>query len=683
MLTFVYISKFFKMKKGLILFSLLTTALATRAQSYLGYYHDNYAGVQSVLFNPGSIVDSNFTADINLFSASITGTNDYYGIKATDLLNGNYNIETQAKLFPSNANNFILNADVMGPSFMFNIKPKHSLALFTRARAFVNIHDINGELFNQLSDDFNSSDDFNLNAGRFNMTANSWGELGLTYATVLLNKGNHFLKGGLTLKYLQGIANTYTKGDNITVNYNNNGTPITSTIATTGTLTYGGSQDFANSDDFEFDSNSNGIGGDLGFVYEYRPDFNNVTENEYKFRLGLSVTDIGSINYKGATQKKYDLNQTVTEAQYEDANSIGEFLDANYTVLESSSVSKAVLPTALHANVDWNFFRKFYLNLNGDINMNNSSSLNTSAIANTVSLTPRYETKWFSAYLPLNYMDYRGFQAGVGFRAGPLFVGSGSVITNLISDESKGFDVHVGLKIPIYKSKGSVKEKPAPVPVHVAAPSAKVVEKDSDNDGILDRNDQCPTVAGPTENNGCPYKDSDNDKVLDKDDKCPTVPGPIENMGCPWPDSDSDGILDKDDKCPNKKGTARNNGCPEISEAVIKKLNDYAKTILFDVNKSTFQERTFPVLQAMTGILKEYPSSKFSIEGHTDSDGATIANQTLSESRAAAVMGYLVENGIDASRLSSKGFGESKPIATNATKVGKALNRRVEVKLVK
>lgn len=673
------------MKKGLILFSFLAITLGSRAQSYLGYYHDNYAGVQSVLFNPAFIVDSNFSADINLFSASVTGTNDYYGVKATDLLNGDYNIETQAKLFQTDANNFILNADVMGPSFMFNIKPKHSLALFTRARAFVNIHDINGKFFNQLSDDFNSSDDFSLNAGRFNMTANSWGELGLSYATILLNKGNHFLKGGLTIKYLQGVANTYTSGDNVAVDYNKGVTPLTTSIATTGTLTYGGSQDFANSDDFEFDSNSNGIGGDLGFVYEYRPDFNNVTENEYKFRLGLSVTDIGSINYKGATQKKYDLNQTVTEAQYEEANSIGEFLDANYIILENSSVSKAVLPTALHANVDWNFFRKFYLNLNGDINMNNSSSLNTSAIANTVSLTPRYETKWFSAYLPLNYMDYRGFQAGVGFRVGPLFVGSGSAITNLISDESKGFDVHVGLKIPIYKSKGSVKEKPAPVPAIVAtAPApAKVVEKDSDNDGVLDREDQCVTVAGPKDNYGCPYKDLDNDKVLDKDDKCPTVAGPTENSGCPWPDSDNDGILDKDDQCPTAKGPKRNNGCPELSEAVIKKLNDYAKTILFDVNKATFQERTYPVLQAMTAILKEYPASKFSIEGHTDSDGATNVNQTLSESRAAAVMGYLVENGIAASRLSSKGFGESKPLATNATKVGKALNRRVEVKLVK
>ncbi|MES2811449.1 MAG: DUF5723 family protein [Bacteroidota bacterium] len=669
------------MKKILVLFSILIVSISSKAQSYLGYYHDNYAGVQSVLFNPASIADSNFRTDINLFSASITGTNDYYGVNVFDLFKSGYNLETDAKLFQSGSNNFVLNADIMGPSFMFNIKPKHSMALFTRARAVVNIHDVNGEVFNQLTDDFSATEDFNLAAGNFNMTGNSWGELGLSYAGVFLDKGQHFLKGGLTLKYLKGIANTYTQGGNVTVNYDYNAIlPASSTIATTGTVVYGGNSDFSESfNELDFDSKSSGIGGDLGFVYEYRPEFKNYTQNKYKLRLGLSVTDIGSIKYDESIQKTYDLNQTVTQAQYENANSLGEFLDNNYTITETKDSKKVVLPTALHANLDWNFYRKFYVNVNGDVNMTDKTALNSSAIANTVSVTPRYESKWFSFYVPLNYMDYRGFQAGAGFRAGPLFVGSGSIITNLISDESKGLDVHLGLKIPIYKGTKKAVEPKTPV----APIPAKVVEKDTDGDGILDRVDLCPTDAGPEDNKGCPYKDADNDRILDKDDKCPTVAGPKENDGCPWPDTDGDGILDKDDKCPESKGTLKNSGCPEVTEAVIKKLNDYAKTILFDSGKSSFQERTYPVLQAMLAILKEYPTSKFAIEGHTDSDGAAQANLILSENRAAAVMGYLVENGIDASRLTSKGFGETKPIATNNTKTGKALNRRVEVKLFK
>ncbi|TBX71095.1 OmpA family protein [Flavobacterium silvisoli] len=204
---------------------------------------------------------------------------------------------------------------------------------------------------------------------------------------------------------------------------------------------------------------------------------------------------------------------------------------------------------------------------------------------------------------------------------------------------------------------------------------------DTDGDGIADKDDACPEVAGLKSLGGCP--DADGDGITDKADKCPDVKGPKENGGCPWPDRDGDGVLDKDDKCPDVKGTAANNGCPEVSDEVVKRLNDYAKTILFNSGKSTFQQQTYPVLQSIAGILKEYPSAKFSIEGHTDSDGKDAANQKLSEDRAAAVKNYLIENGIAASRLSSVGYGESRPIDTNKTKAGKANNRRVEVKLVK
>ncbi len=202
---------------------------------------------------------------------------------------------------------------------------------------------------------------------------------------------------------------------------------------------------------------------------------------------------------------------------------------------------------------------------------------------------------------------------------------------------------------------------------------------DTDGDGVADKDDSCPEVAGLKTLNGCP--DADGDGVADKDDKCPTVNGPKENAGCPWPDTDGDGVYDKDDKCPDVKGTVANNGCPEVDDSVMKKLNDYAKTILFDTAKSSFQKQTYPVLQSITAILKEYPSANFSIEGHTDSDGKDASNLTLSKNRAAAVVNYLVENGIAANRLTSTGYGESKPIASNKTKAGKANNRRVEVKL--
>ena len=183
------------MKKRIALLIVLTSVLSAKAQSYLGYYYDNYAGVQSVLYNPASIVDSRFKTDINLVSVSASVGNDYYGFSVSDLMKGgDYDFELQSKKFSKNSNNFIVNADVMGPSFMFNIAPKHSLAIFTRGRSIANVRNIDGDLFNKLRDDFNASEDYTINSQNFSIVGNAWAELGLSYATILLNKNQHFVE---------------------------------------------------------------------------------------------------------------------------------------------------------------------------------------------------------------------------------------------------------------------------------------------------------------------------------------------------------------------------------------------------------------------------------------------------------------------------------------------------------
>ena len=204
---------------------------------------------------------------------------------------------------------------------------------------------------------------------------------------------------------------------------------------------------------------------------------------------------------------------------------------------------------------------------------------------------------------------------------------------------------------------------------------------DTDNDGIADKDDECPEVAGKPELKGCP--DADNDGIADKDDKCPQQAGPKENNGCPWPDRDGDGVLDKDDECPDVKGTVANNGCPEVTQEVQKKLNDFAKTILFDLGKATIKPESADVLDNIVNVLNKYKNSKFSVEGYTDTSGNKDKNQRLSEDRAYSVKAYLVDKGINPARLSAKGFGPEKPIASNKTKKGRELNRGVEINLVK
>ncbi|MBT8319830.1 MAG: OmpA family protein [Gramella sp.] len=204
---------------------------------------------------------------------------------------------------------------------------------------------------------------------------------------------------------------------------------------------------------------------------------------------------------------------------------------------------------------------------------------------------------------------------------------------------------------------------------------------DTDGDGVADPDDDCPEVAGLAEMNGCP--DADGDGVRDNEDDCPEEAGPAENNGCPWPDTDGDGVLDKDDDCPEEAGPVASNGCPEPTAEVITELNEYSKTVLFDLNKATIREDSKGALESIVEIMNEYPQTIFHIEGHTDSTGSDSYNMKLSKERAASVESFLEANGVPSNRLTSEGYGETQPIATNSTAKGRQENRRVEISLDK
>ncbi|HEU4791963.1 MAG TPA: thrombospondin type 3 repeat-containing protein [Flavobacterium sp.] len=207
---------------------------------------------------------------------------------------------------------------------------------------------------------------------------------------------------------------------------------------------------------------------------------------------------------------------------------------------------------------------------------------------------------------------------------------------------------------------------------------------DTDGDGVADPDDACPSVAGLKQFQGCP--DTDGDGVTDASDKCPTEAGPASNGGCPEKDADKDGVLDKDDACPSVAGPASNKGCPEVTEQVLQELKVQARAVYFVTGKAILETAdkgaTDGRLEAIKEILKNYPNAKFSIEGHTDNTGSAKVNQKLSEARAKVVMDKLIEKGVNPANLTSAGFGSSKPVATNKTKAGRALNRRTEIRHV-
>lgn len=202
---------------------------------------------------------------------------------------------------------------------------------------------------------------------------------------------------------------------------------------------------------------------------------------------------------------------------------------------------------------------------------------------------------------------------------------------------------------------------------------------DSDGDGIPDRDDACPLVAGLAQFNGCP--DSDGDGIPDNKDKCPYAAGPADRQGCPVPDRDGDGFTDDVDKCPDVYSKT-NGGCPEIRKEIITQVENAAKAIFFETGKATIKKVSFKSLDAVVAVLKSDATLYADIEGHTDNvQPKTYTNMELSQKRAEAVRDYFVSKGVDAGRLTAQGFGDTQPVADNATAAGKAQNRRTVIKL--
>ncbi len=207
-------------------------------------------------------------------------------------------------------------------------------------------------------------------------------------------------------------------------------------------------------------------------------------------------------------------------------------------------------------------------------------------------------------------------------------------------------------------------------------------DPDTDGDGFKDKVDQCIDDVG-TEPDGCP--DTDGDGFKDKVDKCPQVAG-VAPDGCPPPDTDGDGILDANDKCINEPESKNNyqdaDGCPDEVPKAVAKFSGVIKGIYFDVDKDTIKSNSATTLNSAVKVLKEFPDVNVEISGHTDSDGDRDYNVDLSRRRAESVKKYLVDKGIEANRLHIRGAGPDEPIADNKTKKGKALNRRIEFKLM-
>ncbi len=247
---------------------------------------------------------------------------------------------------------------------------------------------------------------------------------------------------------------------------------------------------------------------------------------------------------------------------------------------------------------------------------------------------------------------------------------------------------------------------------------------DNDQDGILDAYDKCTNLAedidGFEDDDGCPDYDNDRDGILDVNDKCPDEPedvdGYLDEDGCPDYDNDNDGIADSVDNCPNepetKNGYNDDDGCPDVSPSERAKSNNSKTSVSIPLPNAPKTENTTSIenlpnafllygvltfvdekaeikssgykeLDRIASIIKQFPQTKWRIEGYLDNDGSEYRIKTLSTNRAKAVLSYFVSKGLPYSQFEAAGMGDKNPIESNDKPYGRSKNRRIEIKRVK
>ncbi len=618
--------------KNLFFAGIILSTTLVSAQNYLGIPTSNYSGVMGTDLNPASFVDGRFKVDINLASLSFNAWQNAMTFDTRDMpkwwvksfsenINGSnpYNDWIQpestfmdryiTRTYDANSENTLglynnIQLDVL--NFMFHVNRKIAVGAAVKLRSITNLDDVDPKLALLSEEDYDIPSLWNtrFNEELLDLNHMTWAEYGLIYSQVLKDDGEHFLKFGGKAKWLSGYSAAYIHTSNFEYNLFNEDT----TQYLAGDFEYGHSSGIL--ENIEGNNNNStesiskfGIGLDLGFIYEWRPDWKEYKydmdgetnlwrrdKEKYKIRAGFSVLDIGGMKFqKGGVSQNFSVN-TGDLFAFRDAFDGDESLvdvdetidsliqnDAGWSTNGTDDRTFFMqLPTAVSLQFDYHIWKYFYVNATGIISIQNRKNPHRVRTANQFSVTPSFDHSWFGVHLPMSYNNYSKFKAGLGARLGPLTVGVNDFrVLFATGKKIRGAGAYAGLRLPIlYVHPSDIDGDLVSDDLDDCLVVPGVWEfkgcPDTDKDGIKDLDDHCPQEAGLPEFNGCP--DKDGDRIPDKDDACPEEPGDSLYNGCP--DSDKDGIIDSKDDCPTVPGNEAFKGCPDTDGDGIKDDED-------------------------------------------------------------------------------------------------------------
>jgi outer membrane protein OmpA-like peptidoglycan-associated protein len=578
------------MKKTFLIVLLACSSSVQAQQVNTGMVMDNYFSANWVHYNPSTIVDSR--TKLGLLYNMNTNLNSNYFKKDYIIYAGEQGklVDGRKKGFEVNS----MNIDII--NFKYEFDPVNAVGYSLRFRSFQGKWGI-PTIWNEASVQNYKENEVGVlgDLSNWNFSECDFTEHAFTYSRKIFDQGERVLKGGATFKMLNGLGARYFYANAGSIEFPY---PDYDLAEITG-LDAG----FGESEgDAPLKYKNRGVGLDLGFTYEIRPDYKKqyydmdgekdiirYDINKYKMKLMGSITDLGFIRFMKDTLYK-DFTNTSSFVNASNLVQNGGFFSGFgnspyqlvYTQMqqsgtvaaEQSEKFKMNLPTTLHLSVDYliDEFKPFkkadlYVSYNMSMPLIGAWDKTRMSYVFLHTITPRIENKNFSVMLPLSQdgtgHGYMGLAGRYSFRNYSAYIGSNNVgfllgkKASLTRSYFIGFAYSILHNVPADRDKDKVSDRMDECPDDKGTWEFRGCP-DSDGDGIIDSEDYCIYDPGPLKTRGCP--DTDGDGIIDMNDMCPDIPGLGVHFGCP--DRDGDGVIDVADQCPDVPGIELNNGCP-------------------------------------------------------------------------------------------------------------------------
>lgn len=415
----------------------------------------------SVLINPSSMLDAKTRIDINLISAAGFFMNNILFLEKTSVRSYLYQKQFLKELdlnvdLENRKYHLYSRLVAQGPSFVFS-QGDHAFGLGLGVKSYTSIRNIQHSVISGVVTQQLPSE--RINVKNISLTSMNYGDVKLSYAYTFLKKKRELFMGGFSLSKFIPISSYSYKVKKFEATINDDSTGIVDNLNT----------DFIiqNINRLSFMS---GFGLDLGFTYErmksesfhYYPNSlkNNCKKNYYLYKIGISIVDIGKlkfqeedIDYVGIKSENYKFDrEDFSGTNFQLLNNLSGDAETTTDINQAfvKKINKVSLPSYFSIQGDYNAWNnKFYWNLTWVQRFPLSWKKLGVTRANSIALTPRYETKYFEVAMPFSLYEYTKPQLGLMFRAWFFTLGTDKLGSYLFDSDVYGTDIYVAFKIPI------------------------------------------------------------------------------------------------------------------------------------------------------------------------------------------------------------------------------------------